>query len=212
MLKVLVPIATTITAVISLIITWRGHELTKNLLPTQQSNIVFGQNDIKTGTKTMGGKEIEVIEFGVRNIGKAAAKNVEFKVYVLPENEDYTLTDGGYDPIETKKFFDDTILHDIEPSPDMNFIGNMFIGRSANKNMQCYDFSDKKIILFFLLAYNDSIISKKNQHKYFFFQHTWGRDGLSPLLIKDGLDRVRLRLLDIAKEEKNEELFRLLER
>ncbi|KKS16488.1 MAG: hypothetical protein UU71_C0001G0026 [Parcubacteria group bacterium GW2011_GWB1_41_6] len=167
---------------------WSFYTYNK-FLPLSKADVILSESDIviiqSNSCGALETKSCDIIQPIIRNVGKAIAKNISFKVYIFPiDNKVEFVKDNP-----TDKVFDDKIVNSLSPQEVISF-GIIALPHEVKaikkENGKQVDFSTIGIknILVFYLEYVDSI-GENIEEKYFFFNYITGRKGVSSLVGSD---------------------------
>lgn len=168
------------------------------LLPLQQSNVILPESEIKISQSKGLIKEMytsyDIVEPTIRNVGKATANNIKFRIYAVYFNNELEFLTSG---TSTIRFFSDKIIHELPPESSANF-GQMSIPHSAAECSRNLVADREQIALIFHLEYLDSIDKETPQkNKVFLFQYNIGGSRVYSLIGDDYLkiyDRLKMKL------------------
>jgi hypothetical protein len=169
---------------------WPIHTFS-TLLPTEQANVVFSEKNIKIIKGQWQSKPADVISASIQNIGKSAASNLRFRIYVIAVDVTSNIN------LMPTKLFDSVIVHDIQPDSVNNF-GTIYLSHIANSGQ---DVRGQDVALIFHLEYTDSLTSTVN-HKISLFQYqiSNGEVGVTSATAAD-FNKYKQRLIDGLKDD-----------
>lgn len=188
------------------------------LLPLSQANVIFlessnimhsNSDDVIQSGNAM--TSFDVIEPLVKNIGKAIAEDIKFKIYAVYFDDSLKFPSSN-DSVE--KYFNTQIVHDLPPETTANFgiINLPHITENCERNLIK---ERQQVALVFHLRFTDSLFylfpKNKIKDRFFFFQYNIGGDRFYSLIDSDYQkihDRLKTKL---EKEDKDEMDKKLLE-
>lgn len=177
---------------------WAVHTYYK-LLPLQQANVIFlesanishsGDSACQANGATI---PFDAVRPQIKNIGKAIAKDIKFKIYVIYFDESLKFPTSK-DNIEM--FFDDELISDLPPDTSANF--------GAINLTYNIDFPQEKrqVALVYNLQFADSITGKAYS-RIFLFQYLIGEDKFGSLIGAD-YNKVCDRLIKKLETDKSD--------
>jgi len=178
----------------------------KQFLPLQKSNVIFSEADIEitqsmndmTVDEETGKTErmpVDNIVATIKNVGKAEARNIKFRIYTFGFSEESTLGEP--------RRFNDKLVHSLQSGESARF-GTVIIGHLGKKGGKNYDMvvNKERSAMLYHLEYTDSI-SNEPQNRVFFFIYTVGSNYVGSLICKD-YEKVQDRLENYFNEEDND--------
>ena len=171
-----------LVSLLALYFAWSSY---KNTLPLSGPNLSFSEESIKVVYIKDAHAEIknDYIEITpiLKNIGKASALNVGFKIFVAYINPSYRFKEQTTHLV---KVFDDLLAHDLQPDSVATF-GALNLGRMMDgKEIKDIDLLKNKaeVLLLFSLKYNNPLLKDNTENRCYAFKYAFGTGAVFTLL------------------------------
>lgn len=185
---------------------WWSIHIYNELLPLQEANVIFLENSNIIHSQE--GEQVllegmtvsyDSVEPLIKNIGKAVAKNIRFKIYAVYFDESLKFPSSG-DSVE--KFFDEKIIHDLPPDAVAS-LGVINLSHGAEGCSRILPKEKQQIAIVHYLQFTDSL-SRETKDRIFLFQYNIGANQLRSLIGND-YKKIKDRLIQKIEEGGNDE-------
>jgi len=192
---------------------WWSIHTYNQLLPLNQANVIFLESSEITHSINdevmLSGDMLtsfDRIEPLIKNIGKATARDIKFRIYAIYFDESIKFSSSN-DSIE--KYFNDQIIHDL-PSETTASFGTINLSHSTESCGRNLVEEKQQIALVFCLQFIDSL-TKENKNRFLFFQYSLGGSKFYSLIGADYWKVCDRLITKLEKEDRDEIDEKLLE-
>lgn len=175
-------------------------------LPLQEANVIFleSSNILHSQEGEQAQVEDMIVSFDsieplIKNIGRATAKDISFKIYTVYFDESLKFPSSG-DSVE--KFFDEKIVHDLPPDAVASF-GAINLPHGSESCTRILPDEKQQVALISHLQFTDSLTGEIKD-RIFLFQYSIGANQFRSL-IGDDYKKIKDRLIKKIEEGGDDE-------
>lgn len=185
---------------------WWSIHTYKQLLPLQEANVIFLESsNIMHSAENDQMKSVDMlvsfdsIDPLIKNIGKATAQDINFKIYAVYFDDSLKFTSSN-DNIEI--FFNEKIIHDLPPDTIASF-GSINLPHATESCSRNLLEEKQQVALVYYLQFTDSLTGQ-NKDRIFLFQYSMGADQFRSLIGND-YQKIRNRLIKKIETNRGDE-------